>query len=150
MDMKKLLSVLLVVVCLASCEGPMGPQGIPGEQTQWKPVYYTVKTQDWHLIGGENNQNSYYQYVFDEPELTDFIYKEGVVIGYVVANPGVAGKEVLRPLPDTWPVAEGADYWTEHINFDYMPGSVAFYVTYNDFATDVRPQAMTFKLMMIW
>jgi hypothetical protein len=83
--MKKLLPALLAVVCLMSCEGPMGPPGTPAEQTQWNPVYYTVKTQDWHLIGGEDEPNSYYQYVFDEPELTDFIYKEGVVIGYVVA-----------------------------------------------------------------
>lgn len=148
--MKKLLTALLAAVCFLACEGPMGPPGTPAEQTQWKPIYYTVKTQDWRLMGGEGNPNSYYQYVFDEPELTDFVYKEGVVIGYVVANAGVEGEEVLRPLPDTWPVAENQDYWTEHITFDYMPGSVAFYVAYNDFATNVRPPAMTFKLMMIW
>jgi hypothetical protein len=148
--MKKLLPALVAGLCFLSCEGPMGPPGPAAEQTQWNYVYYTVKSQDWRLVGGENNQNSYYQYVFDEPALTDFIYKEGVVMGYVVANPGVEGEEVLRPLPDTWPIAEGQDYWTEHITFDCMPGSVAFYVAYNDFATGVRPLSMTFKLMMIW
>ncbi|MDR1555684.1 MAG: hypothetical protein LBS88_01465 [Tannerellaceae bacterium] len=147
--MKKLLPAMLAVVCLLSCEGPMGPPGEPAVQTQWKAVYYTVKSQDWRLEGGKDNPNSYYQYVFDEPALSDFIYQEGVVIAYVVASPGT-DKEVLRPLPDTWPIAEGPDYWTEHITFDYMPGSVAFYVAYNDFATSVRPPSMTFKLMMIW
>ncbi|MDR1938631.1 MAG: hypothetical protein LBQ73_09090 [Tannerellaceae bacterium] len=151
--MKKLLPALLAVVCLLSCEGPIGPMGPPGEsgvQTQWKSVYYTVKEQDWMLVGGQNNPNSYYLYEFDEPALTDFIYEEGVVIGYVVANPGTPD-EVLRPLPDTWPLADDrGDTWMESVTFDYMPGSVAFYVGYSDFATAVRPPVMTFKLMMIW
>ncbi|MDR1918935.1 MAG: hypothetical protein LBQ65_04730 [Tannerellaceae bacterium] len=151
--MKKLLPALLAVICLLSCEGPMGPVGPPGEsgaETQWKYVYYTVREQDWVLVGGQNNPNSFYQYAFDEPALTDFIYEEGVVMGYLVANPGTRD-EVLRPLPDTWPVADGSDfYWTESVTFDYMPGSVAFFVGYSDFATTVRPPEMKFKLMMIW
>ncbi|MDR2388755.1 MAG: hypothetical protein LBD89_03080 [Tannerellaceae bacterium] len=98
---------------------------------------------------GEGDPNSYYQYVYEEPTLTEFIYREGVVLGYQVVNYGTSD-ELLRPLPDTWAIAENNKYWSESITFDYMPGSVAFYVGYSDFATFIRPGTMTFKLTMIW
>jgi hypothetical protein len=144
--MKKLLFALISVTCFLSCEGPMGP---PGEQTQWHDAYYTVRTDDWKLVGRPDEIGSFYQYSFIEPALTEFIYEKGVVMGYVVANPGIRD-EVLRPLPDTWPIGEGYDAWLESITFDYRPGLVTFYVGYSDFATSVRPPDMTFKLMMIW
>ncbi|MDR2810431.1 MAG: hypothetical protein LBB84_07745 [Tannerellaceae bacterium] len=143
--MKKILFILLAVAGFLSCEGPKET----GVETQWKAIYYTVKEDDWQLQGVKGGTNSYYQFVFDEPALTDFIYTEGIVIGYQVIDPGTAD-EVLRPLPDTWPVGEKSSYWTESISFDYMPGSVAFYVGYSDFATNILPSTMTFKLMMIW
>ncbi|MDR2118032.1 MAG: hypothetical protein LBP25_00645 [Tannerellaceae bacterium] len=150
--MKKMLFALPALIALLSCEGPMGPMGPPGEtgvETQWKSIYYTVKENDWRLKGGQGAPNSYYQFEFEEPELSEFIYKEGVVMGYTVENSGTL-EEVLRPLPDTWPIADGPDVWSESVTFDYMPGSVAFYVGYSDFATNILPRTMKFKLMMIW
>jgi hypothetical protein len=144
--MKKLLFALLPAVCFLSCDGTAEP---PEGQTQWKYIYYTVERQDWELVGVSGAPNSFYEYSFRAPEITDFIYKEGVVMGYVVDNPGAAN-EVLRPLPDTWPVGDGPHAWTESVTFNYMPGHVTFYVAYSDFATNVRPAGMTFKLMMIW
>ena len=151
--MRKILFILLAVAGFLSCEGPVGPMGPPGDtgaETRWKHIYYTVREQEWVLMGGENAPNSYYQYVFEVPELSEFIYKEGIVTGYLVANPGT-DKEVLRPLPDTWAIADRENnFWSESITMDYMPGSVAFYIGYSDFATSVRPATMTFKLTMIW
>ncbi|MDR1356748.1 MAG: hypothetical protein LBJ58_03655 [Tannerellaceae bacterium] len=147
--MKKLLTALFVTSVLFSCEGPEGPPGEPGMETQWKYVYYTVNQQDWEPVGNYNELGSFYRYGFDEPNLTDFIYTEGVVMGYAVINPGTR-EEILRPLPDTWPMAEDTNTWTESVTFDYMPGYVTFYVGYSDFATGIRPPTMTFKLMMIW
>jgi hypothetical protein len=148
--MKRRLFILLAGTILLSCEGPMGPPGESGVETQWQHLYYQVEEHAWELMGdGQGAPNSYYQYVVDEPALTNFIYREGVVTGYLVANPGTPD-EVLRPLPDTWPVADRQNYWSESVTFDYMPGSVAFYVGYSDFATNIRPGKMIFKLTMIW
>jgi hypothetical protein len=132
----------------------MGPPGDPGIETQWVNTFYTVASGHWELVGGQDALNSYYRCIFDEPLLTDFIYKEGVVQGYLVVNPGTRD-ETLRPLPDDMPYAERvdasyADYWAEYITFDYMPGSVAFYVTYSDFSTHIAPPDMKFKLVMIY
>jgi hypothetical protein len=144
LNMKKLLTVLLTIACLLSCEGPIGSLG---EETH---MFYTVEAKDWQLVGRPDAPNSFYQYSFTEPSLTKFIYEEGLVVGYVVANPGTRN-EMLRPLPDTWPVGDdhGAT-WTESVTFDYMPGLVTFYVGYSDFATTVSPPRMVFKIMMIW
>jgi hypothetical protein len=145
---KRLLALLAITGCL-SCEGPMGPPGESGVETQWEAIYYTVESEDWELVGNQGAPNSFYQFFFNEAALTEFIYKEGVVIGYVVLNADTRD-EILRPLPDTWPVGEKSSIWTESYTFDYMPGSVAFYVGYSDFATNVRPPKTKFKLMMIW
>jgi hypothetical protein len=158
--MKKLVLVLGAVLALLSCEGPVGPPGPPGEpgdpgaETKWKHIYYTVKQSDWNLIGGVDELNSYYEYIFEnEPSITDFIYEEGIVLGYLVVNPG-AKDEVLRPLPDSFPYGEdsnqGESLWTEIITYDYMPGSVAFYVRYNDFYTATPPPTLKFRISMLW
>ncbi|MDR1500800.1 MAG: hypothetical protein LBI58_07465 [Tannerellaceae bacterium] len=144
--MKKLLTSLFIVACLLACEGPVGP---PGAETQWEYIYYTVRQQDWRLSGEPNKPGSYYQFSFDEPAITDFVYTEGVIMGYLVDNPQ-SRDELLRPLPDTWPMAEDINTWTESVTFAYTPGRVTFYVGYSDFATGIVPSTMTFKLMMIW
>jgi len=149
--MKKLL-LLAAVLMLLSCEGQVGPAGEPGTPL-WEQAFYTVKSNDWVLVGRPDGLNSYYQYVFDEPLLSNFIYSNGVVLGYLVVNPGTQD-ELLRPLPDDIPLGEeiqqGEALWTQYITFDYQAGSVAFYVSYSDFATSVRPPEMKFKLVMMW
>jgi hypothetical protein len=140
MNLKKLLIALPVIACLCSCERSIVS---PGDY-----AYYTVRERDWELVGRPGTVNSFYQYSFDEPKLTRRIYEEGAVLGYIVANYGM-GDEVLRPLPDTWPTGEYPAMWTESVSFDYKPGLVTFFVGYSDFATNVPPPTMTFKLVMI-
>jgi hypothetical protein len=149
--MKKLL-LLGAILLLLSCEGPIGPPGEPGSPL-WEQAYYTVKSNDWELVGREDGLNSYYRYIFDEPLLSHYIYSSGVVLGYLVVNPGTKD-ELLRPLPDDLPLGERIQQsdvlWTQYLTFDYQVGSVAFYVSYSDFATSVQPSEMTFKLVMMW
>jgi hypothetical protein len=156
MKMKKLVLGLVAMLTFLSCEGPVGPQGPPGDpsaETQWKHIYFTVKESDWDLIGGADQLNSYYEYIFNEPAITDFIYEQGIVLGYLVVSPGT-NDEVLRPLPDSFPYGQdtnqGENLWTEIINYDYKPGSIAFYVRYNDFYTATPPPTLKFKISMLW
>jgi hypothetical protein len=152
--MKKNVFLLCALTqVLFSCEGPMGPQGAPGEGMNWEIMYYTVHENDWKLVGGKDDLNSYYMYDFDEPLLTGFIYGSGKVVGYRILNIGQKD-ETLTPLPDVIPVggsdAGGEFLWTENYTFDYMPGSVAFFVYYSDFSTGVKPPTCDFRIVMNW
>ncbi len=153
--MKKLLTLFILCVTLLSCEGPMGPQGpqgIPGTGINWKYYTCTVKSQDWELVRTEDGLNTYYMYIFDNlKELTEDVYIDGYVLGYLVQSPG-SNDEVISPLPYTTHRgeidSEGNEFlWTETYTYDYMPGSVAFYVQYSDFA-EQRPGEMVFRIVL--
>ncbi|MDR1344183.1 MAG: hypothetical protein LBJ39_02405 [Tannerellaceae bacterium] len=137
--MKKLPVALMIILGCLSCDGPSDTTNEPGMETR----IYTVK--QWGLSSG----TSFYQCSFSEPALTEFVYNNAIVAAYWVINPDTRN-ETLQPIPDTWPAAEGPDRWLESVTFDYSPGRVTFYVGYSDFATNVAPPEMTFKLMMIW
>ncbi|MDR1330897.1 MAG: hypothetical protein LBK07_02210 [Tannerella sp.] len=153
--MKKTLFLLCAsALFLLSCEGPIGPPGEPGEGMNWKILTYTVHDRDWQLAGGPvGSLNSYYMYEFDEPLLTDFIYTSGVVSAYIIFNPGQSN-EVQSPLPYIEPVGDrdsGGEFtWQEFYSFDFMPGSVAFYVHYSDFETGERPPTCDFRIVLNW
>ena len=134
--MKKFLFLVILSLTLFSCEGPMGPQGpqgVPGEGMFWKYYTYTVKSQDWQLVTSP-----------------DDLYIDGYVLGYLVQTPG-ADNEVITPLPYTIHKGEAdgdnAMLWTETYTYDYMPGSVAFYVQYSDFI-EQQPGDMVFRLVL--
>ena len=152
--MKKLLLLVIASLARFSCEGPMGPQGpqgVPGEGMFWKYYTYTVKSQDWKLATTEDGLNTYYWYEFQNEDITDDLYLNGYVLGYLVQSPG-AENEVITPLPYT--IHRGGTdetdkeiLWTETYTYDYMPGSIAFYVQYNDFAQQ-QPEDMVFRVIL--
>ena len=80
--------------------GPQGPQGVPGEGMFWKYYTYTVKSQDWQLVTSPDGLNTYYMYEFQNKDITDDLYIDGYVLGYLVQSPG-ADNEVITPLPYT-------------------------------------------------
>lgn len=143
--MKKLLLLVIASLALFSCEGPMGPQGpqgVPGEGMFWKYYTYTVKSQDWELVNPENGLTPYYIYIFSNSDLTDDLYLNGYVLGYLVQSPGTQD-EVITPLPYYY---EG-EKWKEFISYDFMPGSVAFYVQYDNFVQQ-RPEDLVFRVIL--
>ena len=98
--MKKFLFLVILSLTLFSCEGPMGPQGpqgVPGEGMFWKYYTYTVKSQDWQLVTSPDGLNTYYMYEFQNKDITDDLYIDGYVLGYLVQSPG-ADNEVITPL----------------------------------------------------
>jgi len=152
--MKKVLFLICTfTMALLSCEGPMGPPGEPGEGMNWKILYYTVRENDWRLVGGSDALNSYYTYEFDEPELTKFIYESGTVVGYRILNSGQSN-EMQAQLPYMIPMGESDGYgeslWIENYSFAYGIGVMAFYVDYSDFYTSNRPPTCEFRIVMNW
>lgn len=156
--MKKLLFLLLVVF-FASCEGPMGPMGPAGYDgqdgkdgygTSWYITSFTIQPNEWELIGEPGDLNSYF--FVDKPlkELSNTIYKEGAVVGYIET-----AKDVKNGLPYVVHLGGednlGEFLWTETADFDFYPGGVGFYLTYSDFNTQLRPdKPKTFHIVLMW
>ena len=150
---KVLLPLVLLFLALTSCigtrgpqgpVGPQGPQGPAGEGTNWKIINLTVPANAWVEYADNNNQNNYYQALFDVPEITDFIYNSGLVLCYHEINNSQIILPYVRHKQDT----EG-NYWTTTVDFDYAIGSVAIYITHSDFADDA-PGEMNFRLVLMW
>lgn len=156
---------MAAMMALAACEGPAGRDGYDGrdgrdgidgkdgEGMNWSILTYTVRAEDWELVGGADQLNSHYIYEFSEPKLTNYIYSEGVVSGYrelTLDN----GSKVLTPLPYIIPVGEedgnSKNLWSEYYTFDYQAGSIAFYAYYTDFYTANKPPTCTFRIVMNW
>lgn len=98
--MKKLFLLLILSITLFSCEGPMGPQGpqgVPGEGMYWKYYTYTVKSSDWELVTSEDELNTYYMYIFQNADITDDLYLNGYVLGYLVQSPGTKDEVITPP-----------------------------------------------------
>jgi hypothetical protein len=120
--------------------GPMGPQGEkgePGEGMWWFVKEYTIRPNQWELVGGANNLESYYRYEINISELDEDIFYDGKVSCSVYTDE--ESKNIQQDLPCVWhygePDNDGPYLWTETYDFDYAVGSIMLYVTYNDFLT---------------
>ena len=152
--MKKIIGLLLLMIAFTACEGPMGPPGPPGPAggngdsmlEGWKYRTFTVKSEDWQLVDGPE---PFYVYEFQWDELTEYVYKKGVVMGNVYTL--VGDVETLTPLPFVLHRQDSkGTFWTETYTFDYNPGYVAFYATFSDFFVDQRPGDMDFRVSILW
>lgn len=147
---KNFLLVLMMVFAFISCEGPMGPPGEPGEGMKWKISTFVVEENQWKLYYDEDGLNPYYMCEKSYSDLGNLIYTDGNVFAYLIQSPGESN-EVQTPLPYTLPLEnEYGERWFETVSFDFMPGSIAFYVRYNDFAVDLRPGRTEFRVVMNW
>ena len=150
--MKKIVLLFsLLVLTFTSCEGPMGPPGepgLPGDGVAWEIINYTVRANDWKLVGNPNQLGSYYMFEFPESKITTFVCEKGNVFGYrwldnntqtplgqvsVMGESGTGGQEFL---------------FTEVYSFSFRPGFVTFYVDYSDFATEIRPTTCNFRIVL--
>lgn len=162
---KNLFGLILMILAFTACEGPegpMGPQGIPGEPglvEGWHIVDVTIPQKDWVLTYDQDGLNPYFHCYVDIEELDDYVYDEGLVFAYLVQDPGTK-YEVQTSLNCSMPYQDpfDPDYtWTVHYSWDYMFGSVAFYVKYDDFViledpngNIIPPATEKFKIVMLW
>ena len=166
--MKKIIFLFATVaLLLSSCEGPrgpMGPQGPPGtpgtsgEGMNWEIINLTVYSGDWEPFY-QNGLFLYYRYIFDLPELDEFIYDKGQYNTYLRRPEG--NSEVQTELEVTDYIEDADGYrWERTISSDYMferadgriKSSVAFYVKFSDFydGPDSRPETMKFRVVLMW
>ena len=148
---KRIVFFFLILFSVTACD--VEPYHDGDDNDNWKVLTFTVKKSDWKLMGHSNDLNSYYQFVFnDVRELSNFVCTDGTVTGYLYQGNG--SDEVQTPLPYTIPYGDfvnGNEFlWTETTTFDYQPGSIAFYVNYSDFNTEVEPETMDFRVVLHW
>ena len=160
--MKRLLGcILMAMIGLAACEGPMGPagrdgrDGIDGEVTYWKVIDYAIPRNAWELIGNPDDIGSYFYYVSDVPELTQAIYNDGAIVCYYRYRDDF-GDNVQTPLPYTYYdiiVEGGVEFpFSVQYSYDVMPGSIAFKVVFSDFCTaeNKPPASCNFRLHLLY
>lgn len=162
--MKRIILLLVSVIALVSCEGPMGPEGPrgldgqmgpkgepgePGYGANWYTTSFKIDQSDWLLVGRPGDLNTYFYADVDIPQLTDFIYKEGTVIGYLETSPGV--KNGIPYVLHLGEEQAGREFlWTQTYDLDFSPGMIRFYVTYSDFSTNINPASETFHIILMW
>jgi hypothetical protein len=142
---KKLLLLLMTTFLFASCEKER-----ISEEMYWFVDTYTIRSNQWELVNGANQFDSYFQARVSIPELSRAIYENGNVFCYMFQM--VNNREVQTPLPFSLPFGEVIDgrehLWTETYSFDYSPGSITFYINYTDFFTSNRPDGASFRVVL--
>ena len=140
--MKKKLFLLMALFILFACET---------EELKWVIKEYTVNSNQWELMNGANQLNSFYRAELKIPDLDRYVYENGNVFCYMYQT--VDGVEVQTLLPFTIPYGErlGNGYeslWTETISCDFTIGSVMIYVNYSDFNTSNKPPTASFRVVL--
>jgi hypothetical protein len=128
------------------------------EITQWKIIPIAVKKSEWKWI----KEAGRYEAVYNLPELTEFTYENGAVLGYVfVGRQG--DDEVQKTLPylEVYNVTDADGKimtpYTETISFDvqYKPdgkSTVAFYIQ-NSMRAQVSDDELFdyhFRIVLVW
>ncbi|MDL2265411.1 hypothetical protein LJC57_02100 [Parabacteroides sp. OttesenSCG-928-G07] len=151
---KKLIMLLTMAIAFVSCEGPEGPPGRDGIGVNKFVEVVTVEAHQWEYV--DDPEGGYYICEKRFPEISGDIYLKGEIKCYYIIRPGQSN-EAQTPLPYVLHFIDGSDYrWTETIEYDFMPntstadGSIAFYVQYDDFAINVPPGRMQFRVVITW
>ena len=148
--MKKLLIfTTLLAIMFSACEGPMGPQGEPGNENYWHNETFTVHSNAWQLEGQQGELGSYFYYDKAVPQLTNNVFKEGIVLVYLHTLSSV--KNVMPYVLHKGDEDHlGEIFWTQTYDYDFEPGYVRLRVTYSDFITSIRPATETFSLILLY
>jgi hypothetical protein len=120
--MKKLTSILLILAAIisTSCEGPMGPPGLPGQDGN--ALIGTI-----FEIKGDFTPENEYKLFFEFPE--DFkIYDTDIVLVYILWEQTDNQTDIWRLLPQT--VVLKSDEGTDVLqyNFDYTVADVQVFL----------------------
>jgi hypothetical protein len=127
------------------------------EFTQWEIVNIEAKQSDWQW----NEQGRLYRAIYPLPELTEFIYENGAVLGYLfLGQQGEDEVQKILPYVHTYYSTDDGgnitETFTETISYDVMYQSggnsdVAFFIQASDVYEDTTaPQTYNFRLVLIW
>ncbi|MCD8044214.1 MAG: hypothetical protein LUH10_14270 [Tannerellaceae bacterium] len=146
------LLLLLVVFGFSACEGPAGPPGADGLDSEWYVKFIEVPANKWVLTYDSDGLNPRYEYTEKISQLTDWVYDESVFAAYIIHNYNTS-YETQSPLP--YVLAAETVYpgnlfyeWIEIIDCNFEIGSVTFYLTYSDFDVSYSPGDRAFRVVL--
>lgn len=146
--MKKLLMLMSIALFAFGCTGPRGPQGPQGPAGEGftKFTYeFKLLSQDWRKDTDPAGNFIGWWYEISLPELTRFVYEEGIYNTYLWDG------NIQVPLPVIVYNETDSQLWEKKISCDYAIGSVAVYYQENDFTNeDRRPEDMVFRIHLVW
>jgi len=154
--MKKILILMLGVIMLGACRGPMGPQGPQGPQGEgmnWKIADLSVTQWDYSNFA----DNNYFYAKFDVPALTSYVFTDGNVNGYIFMKEN--NELIQHSLPYVIHIEEvdnqgQAYFYTRTVDFVYGVGWVQIEVRDSDFEYEVNsslaPDKMDFRIVMTY
>jgi hypothetical protein len=138
--MKKLLLFSLLVLTMVSCT-----INEDEPDTYRKVVTVAVAPSDWERKTDLNGLNAYYTCTVDMPEITEYVYAKGLVHSYFVKNGSQVSIPYVLHNENT-----NDELWTTTIDSEFSVGSVSFFVTHSDFATNDPPGNMSFRVVIMW
>ncbi len=154
--MKKILLMMFAALALMSCEGPQGPPGRDGF-VNYKVIDLQINQNEWKYSNIADN--NYYIATFNMPEITSYIYNNGVVSVYREYKTGTSNA-IQTPLPQTRhkeyfdATANAWGFYTETVDYEYGVGFTSIVYTASDFAytedATIVPDAMHFRVVIQW
>lgn len=150
LKLSKYVALLLLLIVGVSCS----KDNNDFIETQWEVVNVAIKEKDWMW----NNEAKRYEVIVDLPEMGDFIYENGVQLGYVfIGQQGVDEVQKLLPYVKTYYEEYEDDeliIYTETISCDFQLGNsstAAFYIQSSDlFRDDSILSDYNFRIVLIW
>ncbi|OPZ96791.1 MAG: hypothetical protein BWY72_01504 [Bacteroidetes bacterium ADurb.Bin416] len=136
--MKKFGLLAALFVLMLSCTIEDTPD------TSWKVINVEIRSSDWVADTDDDGINLYYSCRVNMPELSSFIYQNGMVQAYYKT----ADYQQQLPYVRHYENLAG-DLWTRTIDYDYEVGYMNFYVTNSDFVNE-RPETMKFRIVLLW
>lgn len=145
--MRKTLLLFLVTLFIASCSGPMGPQGYDGKDgagTNWKIIDLVVNSSDWVENVDATGKNRYYSSHFNMPEITSFIFNSGTVNTFIKIDNKQQPLPYVRHFENDLLVM-----WTRTVDYEFLVGGLNVFVTNSDFFKQT-PETMRFRVVLMW
>lgn len=124
--MKKFILFALIAVLFSAC-GDEYYNGVPTTVTKT----FSVTDEMWEI--DYDDTGAYLQYGFRVPELTNYIFNNGIMEAYLYYKPKGYNFSVLSPLPFSDFIVDNNGYkYEEHITVEFAVGEVTFIVKVDD------------------
>lgn len=133
--MKKALFLLLAIPLLVSCE--------INQTNNTQVINVAVRQSDWQASVDTDGSNLFYYCTVSMPEITSYVYTNGMVNAYYIFNEG----QQMLPYVRHFEVLNPYYTWTRTVDFEYAAGTLTLYATRSDFVVD-PPPAMNFRIVV--
>lgn len=144
-------AVAFMALTAVSCQGergPMGPQG-PAGSANISTVDLKVNAADWQW----DSNGKYFYAQFPVNQITEEIYDYGTIACYREYNYGTKNAYQIS-LPEVKHIETEVDgapyYYQQTIDYSFGVGFVEIVLTISDYFYETSPEAMNFRLNLMW